>query len=118
MATTAEGDRLTREHMDAQARLGELAAAMTIKNARDRLNPYDLDGSRERWMLAQVAITRTLRRRSEVLARAYLTAFREAERVPPDDIAAPDPMSVTDALEWVVPWIKARTAKHAAEAKE
>lgn len=112
MARTSEGRRLTEEHKLAQIRLGSIAAALTLENAK-RLDVNDLDGTRERWALAQQAIIVTLRRRSQVLAEDYLRDFWEAEGVAPRDIVTPDLPDPREAVEWVVPVIKARTAKYA-----
>lgn len=112
MARTAEGRRLTEEHKRAQIRLGGIAAALTMENAK-RLDPNNLDGTEARWKVAQVAIIQTIRRRSEALAESYLRAFCEAEGVPPIDAVPIDLPSPLDAVEWVVPTIKARTARYA-----
>lgn len=112
MARTAEGRRLTEEHKRAQIRLGALAAALTLENAK-RLDPNDLDATEARWKAGQAAIIKALRRRSEVLAEEYLTAFWEAEGVEPQDFAAPVLPPLADAVDWVIPTIKARTARYA-----
>lgn len=112
MARTAEGRRLTEKHKQDQIRLGALAAALTAENAK-RLDVEDLDGTRERWEVAQMAIIQTLRRRSEVVAEEYLRAFWAAEGIPPSDLAEIDLPSPREAVEWVVPTIKARTAQYA-----
>lgn len=112
MARTAEGRRLTEQHKRAQMRLGALAAALTTENAK-RLDADDLDGTQERWSIAQQAIIVVLRQRSRVLAEDYLRAFWEAEGIPPQDIAEPDLRPPAEVVAWVVPTIKARTARYA-----
>lgn len=112
MARTPEGRRLTEEHKRAQIRLGGLAAALTLENAK-RLDPNDLDGTQARWVAAQVAIVETLRRRSAALAEEYLRAFWEVEGMQPREIVQPDLTPAIEALAWVVPTIKARTARYA-----
>ena len=113
MARTPEGKRLTEEHKRAQIRLGALAAALTVENGK-RLDADDLDGTRELWQTAQAAIIQTLRRRSEVLAEDYLRAFWKAEGIQPKEFAELDLTPARDAVAWVVPVIKARTARYAA----
>lgn len=112
MARTPEGRRLTEQHKQAQIRLGAIAAALTVENGK-RLDPDDLDGTEARWMVGQVAIIQTMRRRSEVLAEDYLRAFWNAEGSAPTDFAKLDLPSAHDAVRWVVPVIKARTARYA-----
>lgn len=112
MARTLEGRRLTEEHKQAQIRLGALAAALTLENAK-RLDVDDLDGTEVRWATAQAAIVLTLRRRSEVLAEDYLRAFWKAEGIEPSEIVAPDLPDPRETVAWVVPTIKARTARYA-----
>lgn len=114
MARTAEGKRLTEEHKRAQIRLGAIAAALTVENAKRRLDLNDLDGSEARWALAQVAIVQTLRRRSQVLAGDYLRDFWRAEGITPAEIVEPRLPAARESVAWVVPMIKARTAKYAA----
>lgn len=112
MASTAEGRRLTREHKAAQTRLGALAAALTMENAK-RLDPDDLDGTEATWKAHQAAIIATMRRRSVALAEEYLLAFCEAEGVEPPELVDVELPPIADAVDWVVPTIKARTAKYA-----
>lgn len=113
MARTAEGRRLTEQHKRAQIRLGALAAALTVENAK-RLDVDDLDGTEARWLLAQAAIVKTLRRRSELLAEEYLRAFWSAEGMEPEEIVTPDDLKPpVETASWVVPTIKARMTRYA-----
>lgn len=112
MARTAKGRRLTEEHKRAQVRLGGLAAALTVENAK-RLDPDNLDGTEARWAAAQAAIILTLRRRSQVLAEEYLRAFWDAEGIEPSEIESPELTDPREVVAWVVPAIKARTALYA-----
>lgn len=111
MARTTEGRRLTEEHKRAQIRLGAIAAALTLENAK-RLDPDDLDATEARWKAGQMAIIATMRRRSAALAEEYLLAFCDAEGESPPNFADPDLPSLTDAVDWVVPVIKTRTARY------
>jgi hypothetical protein len=111
VARTPEGRRLTEAHKQAQIRLGALAAALTVRNA-ERLDPDNLDATEARWKAGQAAIIATLRRRSQLLAEEYLRAFWAAEGIPPADVATPDLPPIADAVDWVVPTIKARTARY------
>lgn len=111
MARTPEGKRLTAAHKAAQARLGAIAAALTVENAK-RLDVDDLDGTEARWKAGQAAIITTLRRRSQTLAVDYVRAFRAAEGIDPGDVVVPDLGPAADAVDWIVPTIKARTARY------
>jgi hypothetical protein len=112
VARTPEGRRLTEEHKRAQIRLGALAAALTVENAK-RLDSDNLNGTEARWAAAQAAILLALRRRSQVLAEEYLRAFWDAEDIEPTEIRAPELTDPREAVAWVVPVIRARTALYA-----
>lgn len=111
MARTPEGRRLTEQHKAAQIKLGALAAALTLTNGK-RLDPDDLDGTREAWETRQAAIIAALRIQSQRMAENYLIAFHEAEGMDPPKLKRPKLPPVRDAIEWVVPTIKKRTAKY------
>jgi len=113
VARTPEGKRLTDAHKQAQIRLGALAAALTVENAK-RLDVDDLDGTREAWLTTQAAIIEALRRRSEILAEDYLRAFWKAEGIKPSEFAELDLRPAREVMAWVVPVIKTRKAKYAA----
>lgn len=108
MARTPEGRKLTDDHRKAQIKLGGLAAALTIANGK-RLDPDDLDGTRDDWEARQIVILDTLRKQSQRLAEDYLKAFRKAEGMDPRDIEKPKLPPVREVVAWVVPTIKART---------
>lgn len=108
MARTPEGRKLTDDHRKAQIKLAGLAAALTIANGK-RLDPDDLDGTRDDWEARQIVILDTLRKQSQRLAEDYLKAFRKAEGMEPRDIEKPELPPVREVVAWVVPTIKART---------
>ena len=114
MARTPEGRRLTEVHKRAQIRLGAIAAALTLENGK-RLDPDDLDGTRKAWEARQAAIIATLRAQSARLAEDYLRAFWAAEGMKPRDIERPKLPPASEAVAWVVPTIKARTARYGSE---
>lgn len=116
MARTPEGKRLTEQHKQAQIRLGAIAAALTVENAK-RLDVDNLDATEARWRAGQVAIITTMRRRSQALAAEYLRAFHAAEGMDPPDVAEPDLGPAADAVAWVVPTIKARTKAYGSPAR-
>ena len=113
MARTPAGRRLTDAHRKAQIKLGGIAAALTIQNAQ-RLDPDDLDGTGPAWEQRQALIIETMRQRSEALAREYLAAFWEAEGMAPQELVDADLPSARDVVSWVIPTIKARTARYGA----
>lgn len=112
MARTPEGKRLTEEHKRAQIRLGALAAALTAENAK-RLDPENLDATEPKWAAIQIVIINTTRARSVALAEEYLRAFWKAEGMKPRPIVRPDLPPAVESVAWVVPTIKARTARYA-----
>ena len=111
MARTRAGRRLTEAHRAAQIKIGAIAAALTIENGR-RLDPDDLDGTGPEWERRQALIIETMRQRSAALAREYVEAFREAEGMDPGELAEPVLPSAREAVGWVIPTIKARTARY------
>lgn len=111
MARTPDGRQLTEAHKQAQIRLGALAAALTLNNAA-RLDADNLDATEARWRAGQLAIITTLRRRSQALAEQYLRDYWAAEGMEPTEIPEVDLTPARDALDWVVPTIKARTARY------
>ena len=111
MARTAEGRRLTEQHKRAQIKLGAVAAALSASNAA-RLDPDDLDGTREAWEARQMAIIATLRAQSQRMAENYLRAFWQAEGMEPREIVRPELPPIRESVAWVVPTIKARTARY------
>ena len=111
MARTAEGRRLTEQHKRAQIKLGAVAAALSATNAA-RLDPDDLDGTREAGEARQMAIIATLRAQSQRLAEDYLKAFWQAEGMTPQKVERPKLPPIRESVEWVVPTIKARTARY------
>ena len=107
MARTPEGRRLTEEHRRAQINLGAIAAALTLQNGK-RLDPDDLDGTRDGWEARQTLIVGTLRVEAQRLAEEYVKAFRKAEGMAAQNIERPELPPVADSVAWVVPTIKAR----------
>lgn len=107
MARTEMGRKLTQRHKADQVLLGATAAALTLINAK-RLDVDDLDGTEADWKARQLVIIESLRRESARRARRYVEAFRAAEGMSPAKIAEPDLLPALDAIEWVVPTIKAR----------
>ena len=111
MARTAEGRRLTEQHRRAQIKLGAIAAALSASNAKN-LDPGDLDGTEARWTAAEVVIIEKMREQSQRLAENYLRAFWQAEGMEPRRIERPKLTPAVESVAWVVPTIKARTARY------
>ena len=116
MARTRAGRRLTDAHRKAQIKLGAIAAALTIENAL-RLDANDLDGTGPEWERRQALIIESMRQRSAALAREYVEAFRAAEGMDPAELAEPQLPPARDAVGWVIPTIKARTARYGTEGR-
>ena len=114
MARTAEGRRLTEQHKRAQIKLGAIAAALTLENAKT-LDPDDLDGTRGPWEARQSAIIATMRAQAQRMAEDYLRAFWSAEGMKPREIMRPELPDPRESVAWVVPTIKARTARYGNE---
>lgn len=134
MAATTAGARLTEAHRLAQARIG----AQTVRALRavfPLLDPTDLDGSFERWLLAVEPVIRSQRITSARLAANYLTTFRTLELGPdvephvpvladePDITAVrtsmlvTGPVSVRSNLAKSVPLVRAMTLAEANTAR-
>jgi hypothetical protein len=78
MAATVEAQRLTEAHRIAQARLGARTVTQLV-DAWALIDPADLDGTTERWLLTASRLVQAQRSLSAQLAANYLTTFRRLE---------------------------------------
>ncbi len=85
MAATVAARRLTETHRLAQARLGSQAVSAMLATWR-LLDPDDLDGTFDRWLVANMPIIAGQRRASARLAANYLSSFKTLELSRPSDV--------------------------------
>lgn len=78
MAATVEAQRLTEAHRIAQTRLGARTVTQLV-DAWALIDPADLDGTTERWLLTASRLIQAQRTASAQLAANYLTTFRRLE---------------------------------------
>lgn len=97
MASTAEGEQLTRAQQAAQIAIGDRAAA-EARLLWPRLDVSDLDGSLPYWLATSVLATNRRMQESQQIAGAYMRAFREAEIGGTGPVVLAAPHGTPDAL--------------------
>lgn len=94
MAATAAARRLTEAHRLAQLRIGTQTVA-AMRSLAPLLDPLDLDGTAERWLIPATQTVANQRNLSTRLAENYLSAFKVLELGPQAPAVA---MIVADAV--------------------